>query len=59
VLSIAERIRDTERGQASRMRAGESLRQQLAFGDYLARRESNPSLSFREYLRSVSGAIEE
>lgn len=59
VLTIAERIRDTERGQAQRMRAGESLRRQLAFGDYLARRRSNPEFSFREHLRSISGAIEE
>jgi regulator of RNase E activity RraA len=59
VLSIAERIRDTERGQANRMRDGETLRRQLSFGDYLARRESNPSLTFREHLRSVGGAIEE
>jgi regulator of RNase E activity RraA len=59
VLSIAERIRDTERDQARRMRAGESLRRQLAFGDYLARRKADPPLTFREYLRSISGAIEE
>lgn len=59
VLDIAERIRDTERGQADRMRAGESLRRQVSFGDYLARRQSNPAFSFREHLRSVSGAIEE
>lgn len=59
VLAIAGRIRDTERGQAERMRAGESLRRQLAFGDFLARRRSDPAFSFREHLRSVSGAIEE
>ncbi len=59
LLAAAERIRDTERGQANRMRAGESLRQQVAFGDYLERRSANPSLTFREHLRSVSGAIEE
>jgi regulator of RNase E activity RraA len=59
VLGIAERIRDTERGQASRMRSGESLRQQVAFGHYLTRRRSDPALTFREHLRSVSGAIEE
>jgi len=59
VLNIAERIRDTERGQADRMRAGETLRRQVAFGDYLAGRHANPAFTFREHLRSVSGAIEE
>jgi regulator of RNase E activity RraA len=59
VLGIAEQIRDTERGQAEQMRAGRSLREQVRFGDYLAGRSKNPSLTFREHLRSVSGAIEE
>jgi len=59
VLSSAGRIRDIERGQASRMRAGNSLRQQVQFGSYLDQRAGNPALTFREHLRSVSGAIEE
>ncbi|HEU5270536.1 MAG TPA: RraA family protein [Jatrophihabitans sp.] len=59
VLSIAERIRDTERSQADRMRAGETLRQQVQFRSYLSQRTSNPAYTFREHLRSVSGAIEE
>ena len=45
--------------QADRMRGGVSLREQVRFGDYLAARSKNPSLTFREHLRSVSGAIEE
>jgi 4-hydroxy-4-methyl-2-oxoglutarate aldolase len=59
VFSVAERIRDTERGQAERMRSGVSLREQVRFGEYLAERSANPSLTFREHLRAVSGAIEE
>ena len=59
VLNLAERVRDTERNQASRMRAGQSLRRQLSFGDYLARRAEQPTWTFREHLRSISGAIEE
>jgi regulator of RNase E activity RraA len=59
VFSIAERIRDTERGQAQRMRDGVSLREQVQFDSYLAGRSRNPSLTFREHLRAVSGAIEE
>ncbi len=59
LLTLAERIRDTERRQADRIRAGEGLRRQLGFGGYLERRRSEPSLTFREHLRSVGGAIEE
>jgi regulator of RNase E activity RraA len=56
ICALAEKIRDTERGQASRIRAGETLRSQLKFDTYLAQR---PALTFREHLRSLGGAIEE
>jgi regulator of RNase E activity RraA len=59
VLTLAETIRDTERHQAERIRAGVSLRRQVHFSGYLAERERTPSLSFRDHLRSVGGAIEE
>ncbi len=59
LLASAERIRDTERGQADRIRAGEGLRRQLGFSGYLERRRAEPALTFREHLRSVGGAIEE
>lgn len=59
LLALAERIRDTERGQAERIRSGDTLRSQLRFGEYLARREQNPDFSFREHLRGIGGAIEE
>ncbi|GAB3964499.1 demethylmenaquinone methyltransferase [Actinoallomurus acanthiterrae] len=59
LFAIAERIRDTERAQADRIRAGVSLREQVGFAAYLAARRENPSLTFREHLRSVGGAIEE
>jgi regulator of RNase E activity RraA len=58
VFSIAEGIRDTERGQAERMRAGMSLREQVQFAEYLAERSRNPALTFREHLRAVHGVIE-
>jgi 4-hydroxy-4-methyl-2-oxoglutarate aldolase len=41
------------------MRAGESLRQQTAFDDYLAKRAADPLYTFRRHLREVGGAIEE
>jgi hypothetical protein len=59
VFSLAEAIRDTEQRQANRIRAGVSLRQQVQFSGYLAKREKTPSLSFRDHLRAVGGAIEE
>ena len=59
IFTLAETIRDTERRQAERIRAGVSLRSQVRFPAYLAKRENTPSLSFREHLRTVGGAIEE
>ena len=59
VLSIARTIRVAEAGQAKRIKAGESLRSQLRFDQYLARRQQDPALSFRDHLRTVGGAIEE
>ncbi|MEZ0070773.1 RraA family protein [Planotetraspora sp. GP83] len=59
LFRLAEKIRDTERRQADRIRAGDSLRGQVRFDSYLARRRETPSLTFREHLRAVGGAIEE
>jgi len=59
VFALAETIRDTERGQAERIRGGASLRSQLQFDAYLIQREQAPSLTFRDHLRAVGGAIEE
>ncbi|MFD0784606.1 RraA family protein, partial [Micromonospora azadirachtae] len=59
VLATAERIRRVEREQAARIRAGETLRRQTAFDDYLARRAADPAYTFRRHLRHVGGAIEE
>jgi regulator of RNase E activity RraA len=58
VFTLAETIRDTERRQAERVRAGQSLRSQMQFSTYLAEREHTPSLSFRDHLRAIGGAIE-
>jgi 4-hydroxy-4-methyl-2-oxoglutarate aldolase len=59
VLAAAEQIWETEREQARRIRAGETLRQQMAFDDYLARRTVQPSYTFRQHLRGIGGAVEE
>jgi len=59
VLAAAREIRQTEREQARRIRAGETLRRQTGFEDYLARRAAEPSYTFRQHLRRIGGAIEE
>ncbi|GAA0656291.1 demethylmenaquinone methyltransferase [Kitasatospora atroaurantiaca] len=59
VLATARQIRQTEREQARRIRAGETLRGQTAFADFLARRADDPSYTFRQHLRRIGGAIEE
>jgi regulator of RNase E activity RraA len=58
VLGLAEAIRDTERAQAVRITAGDSLREQVGFSEYLSARQKNPELTFRQHLQSVGGAIE-
>lgn len=58
VLTHAEGIRDTERAQASRSRAGESLRSQLRFAEYLEKRALDPTLTLRAHLAEIGGAIE-
>jgi 4-hydroxy-4-methyl-2-oxoglutarate aldolase len=59
VLATAHRIWQTEREQARKIRAGQTLRQQTAFGDYLAARDADPAYTFRQHLRRIGGAIEE
>ncbi len=59
LFALAESIRDTERRQAARIRSGTSLRSQVRFDAYLAERARTPSLTFRDHLRAVGGAIEE
>ncbi|MFE4540734.1 hypothetical protein ACFRKB_37655 [Streptomyces scopuliridis] len=39
--------------------AGETLRRQTSFDDYLARRAADPEYTFRRHLRRIGGAIEE
>ncbi|GAB7029286.1 RraA family protein [Streptomyces sp. NPDC021749] len=59
VLGTAHRIRRTEREQARTIRAGRTLRHQTSFDDYLARRSTDPTYTFRQHLRRIGGAIEE
>jgi len=59
ILSLAQKIGQVERNQAEAIRSGKSLRKQLRFDEYLAKRASDPSYTFRKHLRGIGGAIEE
>jgi regulator of RNase E activity RraA len=59
LLSVAQEIREREWSQAEAVKTGRSLREQLDFARYLEKRGADPSYTFREHLRKISGAIEE
>ena len=59
VLSSAHSIWQREREQAQGIKAGKKLQEQLRLDEYLARRSSDPSYTFRQHLRAIGGAIEE
>jgi len=59
LIRVAREIWQRERSQAEAIRSGRSLREQLQFAQYLEKRAADPSYTFREHLRKISGAIEE
>jgi regulator of RNase E activity RraA len=59
LLSVAHEIWQRERRQAEAIKSGHTLREQLDFARYLEKRAADPSYTFREHLRKISGAIEE
>jgi 4-hydroxy-4-methyl-2-oxoglutarate aldolase len=59
LLTTARAIRQTERRQAEAIGEGRTLRAQLRFDEYLARRAHDPAYTFRRHLRNTDGAIEE
>lgn len=59
VLAAVRSISAVEREQARRIGAGETLRDQTRFADYLAERDRDPSYTFRRHLRQIGGALEE
>jgi regulator of RNase E activity RraA len=59
LLSVAREIWERERRQAEAIKNGRSPREQLDLARYLEKRTVDPSYTFREHLRKMSGAIEE
>ena len=58
VLDAATEIAHRERAQAELARAGQSLRAQFRFADYLARRAQEPTYTLREHLARLGAAVE-
>jgi 4-hydroxy-4-methyl-2-oxoglutarate aldolase len=59
IAAAARVISETEIAQAARMHRGTTLRSQLQFSDFISRRASDPTLTFRDHLRKIGGAVEE
>ena len=58
IVETAKDIATREGAQAVRLLKGELLRTQLALDNYVAKRHSDPSYTFRDHLKSFGGAIE-
>lgn len=59
VLETANNVWQKERRQAEAVKNGVTLRQQLHFEDYLARRSRDPTYTFRDHVKGLGAAIEE
>ncbi|MFQ6003854.1 MAG: RraA family protein, partial [Candidatus Zixiibacteriota bacterium] len=57
LLKVANNIWQTERQQAESLKAGKTLHDQLRFEEYLTKRTTDSSYTFRKHLREIGGAI--
>ena len=58
VITAARDISTREQAQAARLLAGERLRDQLQLEAYVARRQNEPTYTFRNHIKALGGAIE-
>ena len=58
VISSAVAIREAERRQAEALKSGKTLSRQFKFAEYLKKRSSDPTYTFRKHLKAIGGAIE-
>lgn len=58
LLDVAEDIRGAEHRQASGVRGGRTLRDQISFSDYKRKAAEDPTYTLRQHLLKVGGAIE-
>jgi len=58
VVAAARDIATREHAQAERLLRGERLRDQLQLEAYVARRQNEPTYTFRDHIRALGGAIE-
>ena len=58
IVETAQDIASREGAQAARLLKGELLRSQLDLDTYVAKRNSDPSYTFRDHLKTFGGAIE-
>jgi 4-hydroxy-4-methyl-2-oxoglutarate aldolase len=59
VLEAAKAIMEKEQSQSAKIRDGNSLSEQLQFESFLRARKKDSSLTFRQHLRKIGGAVEE
>jgi 4-hydroxy-4-methyl-2-oxoglutarate aldolase len=59
IFTAANAIWETERKQTQAIQNGRKLREQLRFDEYLSRRLTDSTYTFRQHLRNIGGAIEE
>ena len=58
IISLARKISETEKRQATNIKKGKTLSQQIKFNEYLKNRSKNSAYTLREHLQKIGAAIE-